>query len=293
MDQRTTITLPGGVRRITDPAAYVAALEAREKIIQKKANRVHGNPGVGGIFKVDKVSAVYQKPRQTHRPSNHLSAPILGAPTPSHLTRYRIRTGWVLTLQEQQILLMWAKADDRRKDRPALAEHDKSPLSPLPSLISNPPMVIYPRWWWRRKRWHFERSRGIWPDPRHCTGYRWSKIALALHFHKLVLKLSSKRQWRHLPVDDRIAAALLGFSEAIHVSTGLLIPTASPLMPSGGSERNCSALRTMSAVSRRVITRHTDLAKASSGLEYQCRSDLVLIRLSDTMRTPSGAGHNT
>ena len=65
MDQRTTITLPGGVRRITDPAAYVAALEAREKIIQKKANRVHGNPGVGGIFKVDKVSAVYQKPRQT------------------------------------------------------------------------------------------------------------------------------------------------------------------------------------------------------------------------------------
>jgi hypothetical protein len=216
MDQRTTITLPSGVRRITDPAAYVAALEAREKIIQKKANRVHGKTGVDGIFKVDKVSAVYQKPRQTHRPSNHLSAPIPGAPTPSHLTRYRIRTGWVLTLQEQQILLMWAKADDRRKDRPALAEHDKSPLSPLPSLISNPPMVIYPRWWWRRKRWHFERSRGIWPDPRHCTGYRWSKIALALHFHKLVLKLSSKRQWRHLPVDDRIAAALLGFSEAIH-----------------------------------------------------------------------------
>jgi hypothetical protein len=47
VNQATTITPAGGysVRRITDPAAYAAALEAREKIIRKKANRVHGKPG--------------------------------------------------------------------------------------------------------------------------------------------------------------------------------------------------------------------------------------------------------
>jgi hypothetical protein len=166
----------------------------------------HGKRGPDGIFNNKKTSP---------KPPNHLSAPIPGAPTPSNLTRYRIRTSWILTPEDQARLMLWAKADDRRTNRPVLAELDKSPLWPEHSLISNPPMVVYPRNW-QRKRWRRDRSRGIWPDPRHCTGYRWSKIALALHFHKLILKLSSKRQWRHLPVDDRIAAALLGFAEAIH-----------------------------------------------------------------------------
>jgi hypothetical protein len=174
---------------------------------EKYFEGVHEKPGSGGIFKVDKVSAVYQKPRQTYRPPNHLSAPIPGAPIPSNLTTYRIHTGWILTPEDQDRLLLWAKADDRRQNRPELAERDKAPLWPERNHCP-----------WRkdwRKAWRRDRSRGIWPDPRHCTGYRWSKNALALYFHRLVLSQSSKRQWRHLPVDDRIAAALLGFSEAI------------------------------------------------------------------------------
>jgi hypothetical protein len=74
--------------------------------------------------------------------------------------------------------------------------------------------------WWTSKSWHRQwlrdRGRGIWLPPRHCTSGRWAKNGLALHFHKLALKLSSKRGWRHLPVDDRIAAALLGLAIAIH-----------------------------------------------------------------------------
>jgi hypothetical protein len=111
-------------------------------------------------------------------------------------------------LQEQQILLMWAKADDRRANRPDLAELDKAPLWP-----PHP----YSIWWhpsWH-KAWRRERNQGIWPNLSHRTGYRWAKVALALHFHKLVLKMARRRSWRHLPVDDRIAAALLGLAEAI------------------------------------------------------------------------------
>jgi hypothetical protein len=201
VNRHATIVPAGGypVKRIDDPAACAAALEAMDKIIKKNAKGVHGNPGVVSIFNNKKVP---------HKPLNHLSAPIPGAPVPSNLTIYRIRTSWILTPEDQARLLLWAKADDRRKNRPALAELDKSPLWPERNFCP-----------WRknwRKAWRRDRSRGIWPDPRHCTGYRWSKVALTLHFHKLTLKLSARRQWRHLPVDDRIAAALLGFSEAIH-----------------------------------------------------------------------------
>lgn len=150
----------------------------------------------------------WKQPRQTYRPPNYLSAPIPGAPIPSNLSVYRIRTGWVLTPQEQQILLMWAKADDHRQNRPVLAELDKTPLWPPRN---------YSIWWHKswHKAWRRNRNQGIWPDPRYCTSYRWAKIALALYFHRLALSMANRRQWRHLPYDDRVAAAMLGLSEAI------------------------------------------------------------------------------
>jgi hypothetical protein len=214
MDQRNTITLPGGVRRITDPAAYVAALEAREKIIKKKANRVHGNLGSGGIFR---VLAVHQtkKLRKKYKPQNYLSAPSPDAPEAwlSNLSIYRMRTvgGWILPPKEESLLLFLARLDDRRPNRPDLSELDRTHLWP-------------PRRWWYQfpksdawvKRWRRDRARGIWPEPQLTTwSLRWVKNGLALHFHKLVLSLVNKRQWSYLPHDDRIAAGMLGLAVAI------------------------------------------------------------------------------
>src|ERR1700733_8051424 len=71
----------------------------------------HGKRGPDGIFNNKKTSP---------KPPNHLSAPIPGAPTPSNLTRYRIRTSWILTPEDQARLMLWAKADDRRTNRPVL-----------------------------------------------------------------------------------------------------------------------------------------------------------------------------
>jgi hypothetical protein len=189
---------------------------------EKKSKGVHGKPGVVGIFKVDTVIAAYQKPRQTYRPPNYLSAPIPGAPILSNLSVYRLRTdgAWVLTIEEQRTLLLFARDYDLRNNSP-------SPPVPLWPPRATPEGYQYCRWrknW--RKLWRRDRGQGIWPEPeretmalgraRGRTSGPWAKDALALHFHKLALKLSSKRCRRHLPVDDRIAAALLGFSEAIH-----------------------------------------------------------------------------
>jgi Sigma-70 region 2 len=170
---------------------------------------VHGKPGADGIFIMDGISAVYQEPQEPpSRPTNYLSAPIPGAPVPSNLSVYRWRKSWILSAESLSRLMLFAKADDRRRDRPDLYELDKAPLWPLRNSCP-----------WRkdwRKHWRRGRSRGIWPDPRHCTGYRWSKIALALHFQPLVLSMANRRGWQHLPYDDRVAAAFLGLAEAIH-----------------------------------------------------------------------------
>jgi hypothetical protein len=252
VNQHATITPPGGysVRRITDPAAYVAALEAREKIIQKKANRVHGKPGVDGIFR---VLAVHQKKlRKKYKPPNYLSAPSPGAPEAwlSNLSIYRMRTvrGWILPPKEESLLLFLAKLDDLRPPggvadapfptlqgsfptvvgvampyRPDLAELDKNHIQP-------------PRRWWYQspksdtweKRWRRARARGIWPEPNLKTwSFRWVKNGLALHHHKRVLRMVGQRRWligahkpitnpaRHLPFEDRVAAAMLGLAIAI------------------------------------------------------------------------------
>jgi hypothetical protein len=152
----------------------------------------------------------WKKPRQTYKPPNYLSAPIPGAPILSNLSVYRLRTvgNWVLTIEEQRTLLMFAKADDRRKNRPVLAEHDKTPLWPPRN---------YSIWWHKswHKAWRRDRGQGIWPELEPRTSVRWAKNTLALYMHRLALSKANQRQWRHLPYDDRVAAAMLGLSEAI------------------------------------------------------------------------------
>jgi hypothetical protein len=209
-----------------DPEVCAAALEAIEKIIQKNASRVHGNLGVGSIFK---VLAVYQeKPRKNYKPPNYLSAPPPNTPENwlSNLSIYKMRTagGWILPPNEERGLLFLARLDNTRKNRPDLAELDKNHISP-------------PRRWWYQfpqpdgweKRWRRDRARGIWPahDPRTWS-FRWAKNALALHFHKAALDILSKYEWQregrkpiknpalHLRYDDRVAAAMLGLAEAIN-----------------------------------------------------------------------------
>jgi hypothetical protein len=97
--------------------------------------------------------------------------------------------------------------DDLRENRPVLAELDPIPLWPMRTFV--PPQGNW------HKAWRRDRGQGIWPEPRYCTSYRWAKNALALYLHRLALSKANQRQWRHLPYDDRIAAALLGISEAI------------------------------------------------------------------------------
>jgi hypothetical protein len=172
MDQRTTITPPGGypVKRIEDPDM--------DKIIKKNAKGVHGKTGVGGIFK---VTAVYQKkPRKKYKPPNYLSPPPPDAPEAwlSNLSVYKMRTvgGWILPPAEESLMLMLAKKDDLRLNRPDLAELDKNHIWP-------------PRRWWYQfpksgtweKRWRRDRARGIWPEPNLKTwSFRWVKNGLAL-----------------------------------------------------------------------------------------------------------------
>jgi hypothetical protein len=184
---------------------------------ENKSESVHGKPAVSGIFNNKKTS---------RKPPNYLSPPPPGAPEAwlSNLSVYRLRTayGWILNRQEEQLFLLFAKADDQRKNRPDLAELDKTPLWPPPN---------YCMWWTSKswhKRWRRDRGQGIWPEPRHCTSGRWAKNGLALHFHKLVLDIVDQREWRregrkpianparHLPFEDRVAAAMLGLAEAIH-----------------------------------------------------------------------------
>jgi hypothetical protein len=161
MDQRTTITPPGGypVKRIEDPESYAAALEAMDKIIKKNAKGVHGKPGVDGIFK---VTAVYQKkPRKKYKPPNYLSAPPTDAPEAwlSNLSIYRMRTvgGWILPPKEESWLLFLSNLDDLRLNRPDLAELDKNHIWP-------------PRRWWYQFPKSLEKALAARPRPRDLAG---------------------------------------------------------------------------------------------------------------------------
>ena len=213
------------VRRITDPGAYTAALEALDKIIQKKANRVHGKPGADGIFK---VTAVYQKKaRKKYKPQNYLSPPP-DAPEAwlSNLSVYRMRTvgGWILPPKEESWLLFFIQARRPRPNRPDLAELDKNHIWPPH------------RWWYQFPKWTLGQSVGGATAPAgfgrsldlKTWSFRWVKNGLALHFHKLILEIVDQREWRreglkpianparHLPFEDRIAAGMLGLAVAIH-----------------------------------------------------------------------------